>query len=61
MTNLGGQFPEAREATETKDVAAESPNEAYGWRRNHYPDCNTVGYCLWGFQMLMQYGKLHVY
>ena len=34
-------------------MAAESPNEADGGRRNPYPDYNIVGYCLWWFQMLM--------
>lgn len=34
-------------------MAAESPNEADGGRRNPYLNYNIMGYCLWGFQMLI--------
>ncbi|KAG5005405.1 hypothetical protein JHK86_029544 [Glycine max] len=52
--NLQFQLPEAGQAAEKEDVAAESPNEADGGRRNPYLNYNSVGYCLWGFQMLME-------
>ncbi|KAG4910084.1 hypothetical protein JHK87_056200 [Glycine soja] len=41
--NLQFQLPEAGQAAEKEDVAAESPNEADGGRRNPYLNYNSVG------------------
>ncbi|GAU17991.1 hypothetical protein TSUD_51000 [Trifolium subterraneum] len=52
--NLQFQLPEAGQAAEKEDVAAESPNEADGGRRDPYFSYNIMGYCMWGFQMLIE-------
>ncbi|PNX81192.1 hypothetical protein L195_g037209, partial [Trifolium pratense] len=52
--NLQFQLPEAGQAAEKEDVAAKSPNEADGGRRDPYFSYNIMGYCLWGFQMLIE-------
>ncbi|KAF5948112.1 hypothetical protein HYC85_014069 [Camellia sinensis] len=52
--NLQFQLPKARKATATEDVVSESPNEAYGWRRNPCSDHHTVADSLQRLQMLMR-------
>ncbi|KAL4358182.1 hypothetical protein AHAS_Ahas09G0261100 [Arachis hypogaea] len=57
------QLSEAGEAAKKEDVAAESPDEADGGRRNPYLSHSIVGYCLWWFQVLMgfwSYTKIEV-
>lgn len=49
--NSGRQLPEAGKTTAAEDVAAKSPNEADGGRSGPCPNCHTVAYSLWRFQM----------